>query len=173
MRGNAGKAPSRGREALERPYRQDHEQSLQRRMGGNQAQMPRTLDALVAWVMTAACEETPGRLHKPGVWHDHAEGGSHLGSPALATEFRRYLENGPSAVDDDGYYRTPLRAAISRLRREMPTVAQDVDTLIRCGGDWRRLAEYLHMDRDVASLYLREALRRAWREFAVEVVRLS
>ena len=162
------------RVTLEAPYWHEHDRSLGTRM--ERGVMPKSLDALVAWLMAIAADETPPRLHKSGVWHDHgehAQGGSALGSPALAAEFRRYIEEGPSGLDADGYYRTPLRATISRMRRRMPHVAAHVEALIRCEGNWQMLAEFLHQEHDVARLYLGEALRVTWREHSDRSVRLE
>ena len=162
------------RAALELPFARDHDRSVSDNM--ERGVMPRTLDALVAWLMATAADETPPRLHKSGVWHDHGEhgeGGSALGSPALAAEFRRYIEQGPSGLDADGYYLTPLRATISRMRRRMPHVAAHVEALIRTEGNWQLLAEYLHQEHDVARLYLSEALRVTWREHSDRSVRLE
>src|SRR3990167_7859599 len=161
------------RAALELPFARDHDRSVSDNM--ERGVMPRTLDALVAWLMATAADETPPRLHRSGVWDGHEGkvvvtragdvirspvtdgGGSRLGSPAIAAEFRRYLEAGPSMEDVDGYYLTPLRATISRMRRRMPHVAAHVEALIRTEGNWRLLAEFLHQEHDVARLYLGEA----------------
>ena len=152
--------------------------------------MPRGMPHLVAWVMAIAADETPPRLHKSGVWDGHEggvvvrngevirnpvtdAGGSRLGSPAIAAEFRRYLEAGPSATDSEGYYLTPLRACISRLYKRRPTVAEHVHSLVVREGNWRELAKELRIPQDVADLYLAEDLRVCWREYTEREVRLS
>jgi len=162
------------RAALELPFARDHDRSVSDNM--ERGVMPRTLDALVAWLMATAADETPPRLHRSGVWHDHGEhgeGGSALGSPALAAEFRRVLEDSPSRTDEDGCYLRPLRATISRLRRRQPLVAADAHNLVCMEGNWRLMAAFLHMDEGRARIYLGEALRIAWREFSVREVRLD
>ena len=176
------------RDALERPYARDHESSVLDAMG--KGVMPKAMPALVAWLMASAADECPPRLHRSGVWDGHEGhmvvrngeairnpvtdgGGSRLGSPAIAAEFRRYLEQGPSVTDAEGYYLTPLRACISRLRKNRPTIAEHVHSLVLREGNWRELAKELRLPQDVADVYLAEDLRWCWREFAQREVRLS
>lgn len=106
------------RAMLDRPYRMDYEASIRRKMA-----QPKGLSALLAWYLAEWSREVPVRIHTQGVWRDyaaatedrHAEGGSLLGSPRLAEPFRRYIENSPFQLDQDGAYARPVHAAIARL----------------------------------------------------------
>jgi hypothetical protein len=163
-----------GRHALESPYKRESDRSMDRAM--SRGVMPKSLDALVAWLMACEASELPTELHKHEVWRDygeHAEGGSALGAPAYDDGFRRLIENSPSALDADGYYQTPLRAALSRLRRRWPIPANHIDVLLRMKGDWHLLAEQAHLHDQVARIYLAEALRMLWREHSERSVRLE
>jgi len=136
--------------------------------------MPQTLKGLLRWYVHAFDTETPERLHKGEVWRDHvtvsemdegvqAKGGSHLGSPALADGFRRVLEGSASQIDEDGYYRYPIRAALSRLSRRKPFMAQFLVRLAMCEGDWRSVADALGFPHEFVETYAEAALRRLWR----------
>lgn len=137
--------------------------------------MPKGIDALCAWLAEVSAEELPDRLHDRGVWRDHgahAEGGSHLGSPVLHDDFRRFIEDSPSQLDEDGYFRTPYRAMLSRLRRNHSVPAWHVSKLATLladptSGGWRRLGKQLLQHEQVAEIYLSEALRMAWIEYQV------
>ena len=169
-------APTKPLRRLDRetPYRRDRERSEERAMA--RGIMPKTLDGLIAWLMECESSEVPSELHKHEVWRDygqHAEGGSHLGSPAYADGFRRILEDSPSTIDADGYYLKPLRAALSRLRRRRAVWANHIDTLIRLEGAWRVWADKEHMHPEVAEGYLGTSLRELWREHEHRVERMA
>lgn len=161
------------RRALETPYSNDHERSLEARMG--KGVQPRNLDALVAWFRGVIDDETPVSLHKPGVWRDHgehAEGGSHLGAPAISDAFRRFIEGVPWQTDPDGYYVLPFRSALSRISRRWPMTARHLYRLALVDGDWRRHADNVAWQREEMELYIAQALRMLWREYS-EMGRLT
>ncbi len=169
------KGKTAARIAVETPYRHDNERSVERAM--QSGQMPKSMECLVSWFRDVCAQELPVRLHKSGVWRDYgvnAEGGSYIGSPASTDAFRRFMENSPSNVDQDGYYSKPLRAALSRLNRRWPFMARHLYRLALVDGDWRLYARQATVWSDEEmQLYMGEALRRLWREYAIEVVRLD
>jgi hypothetical protein len=59
------------RRALESPYRRDLDASEARR--AERAVMPKTLDGLLEWFAEGMSFETPERIHRSGVWADHAK----------------------------------------------------------------------------------------------------
>lgn len=150
-----------------------HERSVARR--AEQGKMPQTLTGLLRWFLMALSAETPERLHKGGeVWRDfvtthelgegvRAQGGSHLGSPALADAFRRITEGSPSQIDEDGYYHFPVRAALSRMARRHPFMARFLVRLGQTEGDWRSVADALGYEHEFMEVYAETALRRLWR----------
>lgn len=155
------------RQAALTPYARDHERSLESRMG--KGTMPRGLDALVTWFRGVCHDEPPVALHRQGVWRDHgqhAEGGSHLGSPAPTDSFRRFIEGVPWQTDEDGYYLHPLRAAFDRMSRRYPIMARHLFRLALVDGDWRRHAEAVAWQYEEMAVYVEEALRRLWREYS-------
>lgn len=164
----ASRKPER-RAALELPYAREHEASALRAMDKGTA--PKGLDQLVRWFREVCQGEAPVAIHKSGVWRDHgtdAEGGSHLGSPAWSDPFRRFLEgvDHPSALDPDGYYRWPLRAALSRMARRWPLTARALYQLALVDGDWRRLADVMSYPDEIMELYAERALDKLWREYS-------
>ena len=170
-------APTRkpaARKALELPYATDHERSLAARM--DKGVMPKGLPGLLRWYSQGWDAEVPTALHKSEVWRDHgidAQGGSKLGSPAHTDPFRRYLENGSSEVDEDGYYLRPMHAALWRLGRRKPLMARHLFAVAQSGYDWRGVAERRHWTDEEYEVYLAEALRMLWREYADQAVRLQ
>lgn len=161
------------RAALERPYQSEHEQRQKERLD---EPPPTRLRDLLAWYAGAWDQEVPIDLHKWEVWRDHgqhAEGGSHLGSPAYADQFRRYLENIDSELDEDGYFMRPVHAALSRMHRRWPLTVQALYMLARSGMDWRALGERLHMADEMACLYVERALAMLHAEYREQVVRLA
>lgn len=80
----------------------------------------------VAWYIDHQ-DTPPSKVHIRGVWSDHTDGaGSALGSPALSSAFRLWMELGDEAQEvierrDEGgaweapllRYRWPMRAALS------------------------------------------------------------
>lgn len=156
------------------PYQREHERSLEARMG--KGAMPKGIDALVAWFREVIAAEAPVAIHKGGVWRDHgehAEGGSHLGSPAISDSFRRFIEGVPWQTDPDGYYVMPFRAALSRMSRRWPMAARHLYRLALVDGDWRRHADNVAWQREEMELYIAEALRMLWREHSEMGLRLT
>jgi hypothetical protein len=162
------------RRALETPHKADHEASMERRMG--KGIMPKALPELLRWYSEGWDAEVPTALHKSEVWRDHgqhATGGSKLGTPAHSDPFRRYLENEPSEMDADGWYTRPMHAALSRLSRRKPLTARALFAVAQCGYDWRGVADRGHWADEMFEVYICEALRMLWREYADEGLRLS
>lgn len=77
---------------------------------------PRTLRDFLRELRTAMEAEVPVRLHQRGVEADEA-GGSALGTPKWSSAFRAYVTGIPSQLTQDGDYRWPLRASVSRMCR--------------------------------------------------------
>jgi hypothetical protein len=163
-----------GRVALETPHAKAHTVSVERRMG--KGIMPKALPGLLRWYAEGWDSEVPTAIHKSEVWRDHgpqAQGGSKLGTPAHSDPFRRYLENMPSEMDADGYYTRPMHAALSRLGRRHPLTARALFAVAQSGYDWRGVAERGHWADEMFEVYIAEALRMLWREYADEGLRLQ
>ena len=138
--------------------------------------MPKALPGLLRWYSEGWDAEVPTAIHKSEVWRDHgpqAQGGSKLGTPAYSDPFRRYLENTPSEMDADGYYRLPMHAALSRLSRTKPLTARALFAVAMCGYDWRGVAERMHYAEEMFEVYITSALMMLWREYADEGLRLQ
>jgi len=157
------------------PHAGDHEVSIARRMA--QGKQPRTLGGLLAWYDRAIRAETPEKLHIMEPWHDRVSqhelgegvqpvGGSHLGTLAYSGSFRTLLESSPSAADEDGYYFTPVRSALSRIFRRRPLMASFLFRLTQAGGDWKRIADDLRYPHEILEVYTEACLRQLWREYA-------
>lgn len=155
----------------ETPHHREHDSSVSARM--ERGKMPGSLDGLVRWYMGMWSDETPARLHKRELWHDQVTqhereegiapmGGSLTGTLAWDATFRVVLENSPSIIDQDGYYRLPLRSALSRLHRRRPLMARNLFSLGMAGGDWRRLGDANGWAQEMYEVYIEEALRRLW-----------
>ena len=162
------------RRALEAPHQQDHDASIQSRMG--KGIMPTTLNGLLRWYSEGWDAEVPTAIHKSEVWRDHgtqAEGGSRLGTPAHTDPFRRYMEGTPSQIDQDGWYLLPMHAALARLGRRWPLTARALFAVAQSGWDWRGVADRLGYAEEMFVLFLEMALIRIWHEYREEVVRLT
>lgn len=162
------------------PYQREHERSSEARM--ERGKMPHTLDAAIRWLMRRVDEEMPVAIHSSELWRDrvsvgemehgvHAVGGSALGSLAWAALFRALLEGSPSACDEEGFYRFPLRSALSRLHRRQPFMARAIVSLVGHDGDWRSMAKHNGWPAEMLEVYLAEALRRCWMETYDQTVR--
>jgi hypothetical protein len=105
---------------LEQPYAKEQRRAVEAAM---RRAAPKGLHRLMSWFLEEWRNEIPDRLHKGGVWWDHisltedrhGEGGSLLGTPATADDFRSYIEGSPFATDADGRYVRPIHAAMARL----------------------------------------------------------
>ena len=109
------------------PYALVHGVSLERALA--RGAPPHTLAGLLHWFAVAWQAELPERIHVMGVWVGPQErdqdgvprwppellGGSALGAAPWSDAFRRWLTDHPGQTDQDGRYRTPLRAALWRL----------------------------------------------------------
>ncbi len=163
-----------GRKALESPYLAESEAS--RAALFMDGKPPRNLAAAIAWFREQCHSEVPTVLHKSGVWRDygvHAEGGSVLGSPAPSDPFRRFIENSPSEVDQDGLYVRPLRAALSRMQRRHPLTARHLYRLALVDGDWKRHAANEGFHDEEMQVYLERALFLLWKDWSREALRLA
>jgi hypothetical protein len=163
------------RHALELPYAKDKERSVEARM--MRGRPPVGLPAFISWFREVCQGEAPTAIHKRALWHDHgeaAEGGSKLGTLAWSDPFRRFIEavDGPSALDEEGYYRFPLRSALSRMSRKWPLTARALYQLALMDGDWRLLADKMSYPDEFMELYAERALYQLWREYS-ELRRLT
>jgi hypothetical protein len=98
-------------------------------------------------------------------------GGSLLGTPAWNGTFRSLMENSPSIIDEDGFYRFPIRSALSRLHRRSPLMARTLFALSMREGDWRGLGIAYGWLPEMFEVYITEALRRLWQGTYAETVR--
>jgi hypothetical protein len=161
-------------ERRERPHAHDHDTSLERRF--RTGIQPKGLPELVRWFRERCAEELPDALHKPGIWRDHgtdATGGSALGSPDLFHDFRRLIEGVPWQTDPDGYYRFPLRAALSQLHRGKPFASLHLFRLALCDGDWRRHADSQGWTHEEMEVYIEGVLYLLWRTYSEQPLRMG
>ena len=174
--------PKSGRRvAFEAPHADAHAASLDARMG--KGVMPKGLPRLVEWFMEMSADELPVAIHRSGVWHDPGDGmgdpeagkGSRLSTPAHTDAFVRFMRavDSPSALDQDGHYRYPVRACLSRLSRRNPLTARMLYRLSIHGGNWRTLADQMSYPDEFMELYLERALHLCWREFSEQRMRLA
>lgn len=170
------------RAALETPYAAEKAASVERVTQAER--MPKALPQLLRWYSDQWEMETPDKIHKVEVWYGRdtedgrpvakeLTGGSKLGSHAWSGGFRTYLEEPTELLDEDGYYRTPLRAALTRLHRKWPMTSTFLFYVAQAGCDWKGVAERVHWAEEPFSIFLEEALRKLWREYAVQKVRLT
>ena len=155
------------------PYTVEHRSSVAR--GMERGKMPRTLAGLLHWYITRLREETPEKLHRSELWRDQVTaaerehgiqpvGGSHLGSLAYSGAFRALLECSPSALDEDGFYRLPIRAALSRIERRRPIMARFLFAIGMAEGDWRKVADAMGYPDEMVEVYAEASLRKLWLE---------
>ena len=153
------------------PHKDAHRDSMAR--GMERGKMPKTLPGLLNWYIVAIRAETPERLHTREPWHDRVsthereegaseQGGSRLGTLAWAGSFRQLLEGSPSAIDEDGFYLTPIRSALSRLTRRSPLMARYLFAVAQAEGDWQRVADDLGYPHELVEAFTDAALRRLW-----------
>lgn len=132
------------------PYRTDHESSVNR--GMERGKQPRTLEGLLRWFVVRFAEETPEKLHISEPWHDSVSnheredgitpvGGSHLGSLAWSGPMRTIMQVSASVTDEDGYYVTPMRAALSRMQRRRPFMVRNLCAVAMASGNWQQVAD--------------------------------
>ena len=151
------------------PFEAEHRSSVARQMA-----QPKGLGPLLAWFLREWSAEVPTSVHMRGVWHDHvgltedrrSVGGSLIGSPALASDFRRYIENSPSEIDQDGWYARPVhRALASMTGRNANSVfmARFLFALARAAGDVDAAAQSFGIPPEVAPVYAEAAMFRLWR----------
>ncbi len=162
------------RQALETPYQRESEASVERAM--SRGIQPKGIDQLIRWFRECCHDEAPMTVHKNEIWRDwghDGNGGSKLGTMAHSDPFRRFLDSvdHPSATDDDGRYRFPLRAALSRYTRTSPLTARVLYQLALVDGDWRRWSDNCGYNHEVGEKYLLTALYELWREFSVTALR--
>lgn len=170
------------RSALETPFSRDHERSMEARL--EKGRMPKALPELLRWYSEAWDCEVPTKLHNIEVWYGQSTdngrpvpqeltGGSKLGTHAWSGNFRAYLEDEDNKVDQDGYYRRPTHAALARLGHRKPMMARNLFALAQSGYDWRGVATRGHWDLEMYEVYITEALRKLWVEYAEQKVRLE
>lgn len=173
-----------GRLALEAPHASDHTRSVTRRM--DRSRMPKHLGGLLSWFSVEWDSEVPQRLHTVEVWHGRQEyrdgapvwpreqvGGSALGSHAHTDPFRRYMESYAGEQDEDGYYVRPMHAALARLARRDHWMARNLFAVAQAGYDWQGVADRGHWVHGMYQVYIEEALRRLWFEYAEQGLRLQ
>lgn len=110
------------------------------------------------------------------VWPDGPDGlvgGSGLGSHGLTDRFRRYMESYAGERDEDGYYVRPMHAALARLARRDHWMARNLFAVAQSGYDWQGVADRGHWVHGMYRVYIEEALRRLWLEYAEQGLRLQ
>ncbi len=158
------------RQSLDSPYHAESEASRVALFADGRP--PRNLAAAIAWFREQCANEIPTTLHKSGVWRDygmHAEGGSVLGSPAPSEPFRRFIENSPNELNEDGHYVRPVRAALYRMSLRWPLTARHLFRLALVDGDWRRHAANEGFHDEEMAVYIEAALMRLWEDFATGI----
>ena len=113
-------------------YADDHAASRRTQdRGADRRIAPQSLRALLRWANAAYCAETPDLAHSGGHFDDD-------GTPTMSARARAYLaltgtDPRPddwvriaSRVDEDGFYRTPLRRAIETLPVARRLFARDL-----------------------------------------------
>jgi hypothetical protein len=175
-----------GRVALEAPYQRDQRASVERK--ADKGVMPKSIGALLNWYATLWDGEVPERLHVIEVYHARQEtdprtgekrwpkelvGGSQLGSHGWSDQFRRYMESYASEVDVDGYYLRPCHAALARLATRDHWMARNLFAVAQAGYDWKGVADRAHWVHGMYLVYIEEALRRLWREYEDQALRLQ
>ena len=174
------------RALLDRPYRADHAASMARK-----AKPPKNL---LGWLMAEFRAELPEDIHWAGVWRDYTTdkgpgdpgpggGGSLLGAPRYADEFRRYLEDSPFATEIAEYegqrdrvphYKFPLRAALAELAGrgkatdEYPFMARVLYRTALRDGDWDGACASFGILAPIRRVYIEAALYRLWCRYSVE-----
>ena len=189
----APKTGTRGAfETRDRPHADENTASAERM--ADRARMPKTLGQLLTWYSRLWDEEVPERLHTGEVWNGRQQfrtievdgkkrvvdvwpgvlvGGSALGSHADTSLFRRYMESYAAETDEDGYYVRPCHAALGRLATRDHWMARNLFALAQAGYDWRSVADRGGWVHGMYAVYIEEALRRLWREYADRAVRLQ
>lgn len=169
------------RATLDRPYGADHAASIARK-----ARAPKNL---LGWFLAEFRAELPERIHTSGLWREFVTdsgqpgGGSLLGTPRYADEFRRYLEDSPFATgiaeyeghrDPNPHYTFPLRAALAALAGrgpatdEYPFMARVLYRTALRDGDWDGACASFNIPAPVRRVYLEAALYRLWTRYSVE-----
>lgn len=167
------------RAATESPFQNGHARSVAGRIDRERVQ-PHGLAALLAWFREQWIAEMPEEIHSSGVWHDR-NGGSALGAPQWADEFRRFLLASPHELDGDfdewarggdpdAAYVRPLRSALARMAGRDPnsrraSTAQFLVKLACAGFDWRAVGDRLGYPEDVTVVYAEWAIARLWRMY--------
>ena len=161
------------------PHAAQHERSISIR--AQRGVMPRNLPALLAWYRAEWSSEIPARLHHRGVEWDgpgaivredftveqDRGGGSLIGTPRLAGEWRAYLFGSPKRVDEDGSYILPIHAALAlmagrNVRSPSSFMARFLLALALADFDWRRVCLAWHIREEVGWCYTEVALARLW-----------
>lgn len=165
----------------DRPYQREFEDSALRR--ADRGRMPKTLPQLLRWMSEQWVLETPAAIqvveevwsgkqeyHRDGStrWPAELTGGSHLGTPREVGAFRHLMEGSPQAIDEDGSYIRPLRAALARLSWRRPLMARNLVAVMASGCDWRGVAARGGWAEEMYADYLTAALVTLWREYKEE-----
>lgn len=172
---------SSARLALEQPHLTEHRASV---ATVAERAVPRGLPRLLAWFIGEWSSEVPERIHKGDVWRDYVrldedrkgQGGSLLGTPQYADEFRSYIEGSPFATDQDGRYVRPVHAAIARVcgrqghegpshqLAPFPFMARFLFRLATTG-DLAVSSESMGIPPQVQHVYAEQCLYRLWRTY--------
>jgi hypothetical protein len=181
------------RRLVESPYADQAAAASQRSMA-REAKCPETFEGRLAWLARVwALEPMPEAIHGAGVFFGPPDregcpeqaqlgaaesspsdlvGGSVLGSPRILDAFRRYVEEGRTRIDKDGFYIRPLAAAVSRLekggrrRPPRPRGATFVWGVLISRGDWHGVGRCRGMDTEEARDYLASVLAVLWEVYA-------
>ena len=152
------------------PYAADKRRSVERRFV-----QPKGLGELLAWFLREWSDEVPSTVHMRGVWHDFVRydedrqsvGGSLIGAPALAGEFRRYTENSANEIDQDGSYARPMHRALVTMAGRTPGtnsafMARYLFAIAHAAGDISTVAARFGLRPEIVDVYTEAALFRLW-----------
>lgn len=156
------------------------------------SERPKGFAQLLRWFLEGFVSETAESMHAPGVYVARPArvgadgqpvenvpsahiGGSVLGSPRHAEPFRQMIENSPRQTTDDEtgiYYVRPMRAALARLGRKLPTedgaMGQFLEAVAYSGGDWEAVGERAGIPWFARRAFTEVALRRLYHVYRPE-----
>jgi len=176
--------------ATRSPYLGEHLGTIAGRVNGR----PRGLVALLRWYERECWACLPdasrgpagargGALHKRELWHEYVKvtddvgsyaregGGSKLGTMSWSDEFRQLLE-APRSVDDDGFFRNPIAAALASMEgrpfSDGSLMASYLRAVACAGFTFSGVADRLGIPPWVSATYTEAALERLWRVYRAE-----
>jgi hypothetical protein len=121
---------------------------------------PKTFNALLDWLKQVWAEEPfPDHIHSRGVFELSA-----LGAPAMNHAFTQHIER-PSGTDQDGYFLTPLNAALEQISHGHPLAARNIWAVIRVDFDWKAIAARGGWAQEMYAMYLSRAIEDLWWQY--------